>query len=238
MMATLVQPKYAALTILMASMFGFGAVATTGHVHPSQAVPEHQFDVRLDLPLEAEEQVALVVAPANGTFQANEQADSGENILRNAGAEQGNGTPAHWSQGANINGVEYVWDTNQGKQGKASLSLQKSANRYFPIAQWYQIVERKSDRAAIEVSAQVKAENASKAIIDVIFLDGSGEWVSHEWASFIGAKQAGDPPANHDWREYKGKVKIPAGTTKVQIGLQIYGPGKVWFDNISAKYTD
>jgi RNA polymerase sigma-70 factor (ECF subfamily) len=62
--------------------------------------------------------------------------------------------------------------------------------------------------------------------------------ISHEWASYIGAKEAKDEPATHDWKEYRGKVKIPPQARKIQIGLQIYGPGKVWFDEVRATYVE
>jgi hypothetical protein len=31
---------------------------------------------------------------------------------------------------------------------------------------------------------------------------------------------------------------IPPGTTQIIIAPQIYGPGKVWFDDLSAEYTN
>ena len=36
----------------------------------------------------------------------------------------------------------------------------------------------------------------------------------------------------------KGTVPIPAGTRKLNIGLQMYGPGQVWFDDIVVEYAD
>jgi hypothetical protein len=161
-----------------------------------------------------------------------------DNILQNAGFEDGDRSPAHWSQGAEIEGVQYLWDKENGHRGKASLCLTKTAQRYFPIAQWYQVVDRKGDKPALRVAAQVKAQAATKAIIDVTFLDENGTTIGHQWASYIGAKAAGDPPANHDWKEYAGSVKIPKEAKKIQVGLQIYGPGKVWFDEVRAEYAD
>jgi hypothetical protein len=76
----------------------------------------------------------------------------------------------------------------------------------------------------------------TKATLDVIFLDKDGTWISHKWAAYVGAKQAGQPPANHDWKKYAGRVGIPAGTAKICVALQVYGPGKVWFDDVRAKY--
>ena len=165
-------------------------------------------------------------------------ARAGDNILLNPGCEAGGETAAHWSQGARVAGVSYVWDKQSGYEGHASLCLHKTARRYFPIAQWYQVVERQGSSAALDVSAQVKAEAVTKAILDIGFLDGDGKWLSHQWASYIGRREAGDPLANHDWKAYRGRVDIPAGTKKIQVGLQIYGPGKVWFDDVRATYVD
>jgi hypothetical protein len=162
---------------------------------------------------------------------------AGENILQNGGAEEGDKSPKGWSQGAEIDGVEYIWDKKVGQQGKASLCLAKTAQRYFPVAQWYQVVDRASDQPALQVSAQVKAEGVTKAIIDVAFLDEKGEMVGHKWAAYIGAKEAKDAPVSHDWKEYTGRVELPPGTKKIQIGLQMYGPGKVWFDEMRAEYA-
>jgi hypothetical protein len=180
-------------------------------------------------------------AAATQDKQGNKPTPAGaavENLLRNPGIEEGDKSPAEWTRGAEIDGVEYLWDKEQGQKGKASLCLNKSANRYFPIAQWYQIVERKAGSQTLQLSAQVKAERASKAIMDVIFLDENSKMISHEWASYIGAKEANDAPATHDWKEYLGKVKIPQKARKIQIGLQIYGPGKVWFDEVRAEYVE
>jgi RNA polymerase sigma-70 factor (ECF subfamily) len=163
------------------------------------------------------------------------QPSAGKNILRNGGFEEGDKTPAHWSRGNEVEGVEYVWDKKAGQKGTAGVCLHKTANRYFPIAQWYQVVDRTGDQPALRVTAQVKAEGVTKAVIDVVFLDGQGE-ATHKWAAYVGAKEAGDPAVSHDWKEYSGRVEIPPGTKKLQVGLQIYGPGKVWFDEVRAEY--
>src|SRR5690349_16159855 len=62
-------------------------------------------------------------------------------LLTNPGFENGSdGQPAGWQQGAEVGGVEYLWDKNAAHQGKASLCLRKTAQRYFPIAQWSQVI--------------------------------------------------------------------------------------------------
>ena len=71
----------------------------------------------------------------------------------------------------------------------------------------------------------------------MVFLDDDGEMIGHKWAAYIGAKEAGDPPVSHDWKEYAGQVEIPAKAKKLLVGLQIYGPGKVWFDEVRAEYA-
>lgn len=183
--------------------------------------------------------VALAVEKAPDK-SATESAPATDNLLRNAGFDEGEGTkePSDWTRGFAVPGVEYSWDKKQGKEAKGCLCLNKTAKRFFPIAQWYQIIEKKPGSKMLKVSAQVKAMRASKATIDVIFLDEKSEMLSHEWSAYIGAKEANDPPATHDWKEYAGSVKIPDEAKKIQIGLQIYGPGRVWFDDIRASYED
>ncbi|NTV37600.1 MAG: hypothetical protein HGA82_00120, partial [Anaerolineales bacterium] len=74
--------------------------------------------------------------------------------------------------------------------------------------------------------------------LDALFLDENEEWIKHEWVSYIGPKKEDLPPANHDWKKYSGVVAIPENTKTIVIGLQIYGPGTVWFDDVSLKVLD
>ena len=165
-----------------------------------------------------------------------------QNILKNSGIETGDKAPADWEKGtvpkgAKITGVKYVWDKKVAFEGKASLCIEKTALAYFPIAQWSQTVDREGDKPVLSVSAQVKTKNMFKAVLDVLFLDDQGNSISHQWIAYIGAKEDGEPPANHDWKQYSGKADIPPNTAKICIGLQVYGPGKVWFDDIKAEYA-
>ena len=156
--------------------------------------------------------------------------------LVNAGFEESTaGGPKGWTKGANVPGVEYVWDRNVAHSGKSSLGFKKTQNRFFPIAGWSQRVTHSGSTSKLRVSCWIKAENASKAILDVGF-DGSGGW-THEWAVYIGAQSTGDSPASHDWTMYSGVVEIPAGTRQISIAPQMYGPGTVWFDDIEAEYV-
>jgi hypothetical protein len=157
--------------------------------------------------------------------------------LVNPGFEEGEAQPSGWAQGAAVPGVEYLWSKDVAHSGKASLCLRKTAQRYFPIAQWTQSVPRSGDKPNLQVTASVKCDRVTKAILDAQFLDAAGEW-SHSWVSYIGAKEAADPPVTHDWKPYAGVVPIPTGTKEIRIGLQIYGPGAVWFDDVQAAYLD
>jgi predicted esterase len=122
--------------------------------------------------------------------------------------------------------------------GEHSLSLRKTANNYFPWAEWTRVVPREGKSRKIEVSVKVKAVKATKATVDVVFLDSGGQALGHQWAAYIGAKNEGDKPANHDWKKYSDTVDVPQGTAKLSFALQIYGPGSVWFDELLARYVD
>ncbi len=146
-------------------------------------------------------------------------------------------SPKGWTEGASIAGVEYLWVKDEGHEGKASLCLKKTAKRYFPIAQWSQEVDRTGDRPRLKVSGWVKANQATKGILDAQFQDRKGKW-THAWAAYIGPKETDKPPVTHDWKRYEGVVAIPPDTKKILIAPQIYGPGTLWFDDLAAEYTD
>ena len=163
-----------------------------------------------------------------------------KSILENGGFERGDTRGralANWEKGAAIPGVQYLWDQTEAHEGRASLHLKKTAQRYFPIAQWFQEVKRQGKVPNLKVVAFVKAQKMTKAILDVQFLDRDGQG-SHQWAIYIGAKDNRDKPATHDWKKYEGVVAIPEGTEKLVVAAQIYGPGDVWFDDVHAEYTD
>ena len=158
--------------------------------------------------------------------------------FRNPGMEEGTGKPAAWSQGPPVAGVQYLWDQQIAHDEKASLCLRKTAQLYFPIAQWSQSlsVEPSSTPRKLRVRCWVKADTVTKAIIDVNY-QGEGQRPGHGWAVYLGQKQDTDPVLTHDWKLYEGIVEVPAGISRVGIGLQIYGPGSVWFDDLQVAWV-
>jgi RNA polymerase sigma factor (sigma-70 family) len=176
--------------------------------------------------------------PATPTARlASQEKPASKSLLVNGGIEEGAGdSPKAWTAGAKVPGVEYIWTREMGHTGKASLSLNKTTQRYFPIAQWFQKLELKGDSPRLKVSGWVKADQVTKAILDAQFLDSKGGW-SHAWVAYIGPKKPDKPPFTHDWKRYEGVVTIPPGTKEIIIAPQIYGPGRVWFDDLGAEYT-
>lgn len=165
-----------------------------------------------------------VDVPTAGSETKSEAA--GDNLAPNPSFEQGTMGPTGWGQGASVPGVTYSWVSDVARTGNSSLSLVKSENRYFPVASWNGRVSLPEGVRSLNVTVWVKAEQTFKATLDVVWPGG------HEWAGYIGAQDSGDPPANHDWHQYGGVVSVPAGTREVSIGLQMYGPGRVWFDDL------
>jgi beta-lactamase regulating signal transducer with metallopeptidase domain len=142
-------------------------------------------------------------------------------------------TSQSWHKGPFVEGVEYLIDTQVTRNGHPTLCLKKTAERYFPIAEWIRQVPMPMLEGArqLRLSGWVRAEKARKAILDVQFMDANGQW-RHQWAAYIGSKNQNEPPVDHDWKRYEGVVDVPEGTREVTIGLQIYGPGTVWFDEV------
>jgi len=80
--------------------------------------------------------------------------------FKNIGMEEGSELPAVWHKGSPVAGVEQTWDRTTAHGAKASLCLKKTAQRYFPIAQWSQLVMvEPSDKARkVRVRCWVKAK--------------------------------------------------------------------------------
>ena len=192
------------------------------------------------VPVRGEDPITAVDAASDA--EPEEQPDGG-NLIRNPSFDQLNG-PNDWTSdansatGANPGPVGYSIDPKGGVNGTAAARIHKTENTYFPIMEWTRRINHDSDIAAkyIELSAMVKTKDATKAVLDVLFLDDKGEWVKHEWAAYIGDQSIEPKPLTHDFKEYKGTVAIPANTKTIVIGLQDYGPGEIWFDDVSAVY--
>jgi len=152
--------------------------------------------------------------------------------LLNESFEEGSRVPDGWRSGANIPGVEYQYDKSSGSDGKRSLALKKSVQRYFPIAQWFHALKCDGSTTEVSLNAKVKAVDATKATIELQFLDASEHVIDKEWVVYIGQKDDADPKANHDWKDYRGQTAVPKGTKQIVVALQIYGPGSVWFDEV------
>ncbi|MCK4885868.1 MAG: right-handed parallel beta-helix repeat-containing protein [Planctomycetes bacterium] len=202
--------------------------------HPD--LQQSEKDGRIELHVEK-------VIPAGGNIKTEFQyrlqqgKTTNREIILKDSFEEGTDTPIGWKKGKDVDGVEYIWDKNNGSDGMASLCLKKTANRYFPIAQWSKEIKYETDAKKLSAAVKVRAKNANKAILDALFLDVNGKWIKHEWISYIGEnKEKNTPPANHNWKKYSGIVDIPEGTKTIVIGLQIYGPGTIWFDELEVAY--
>ncbi len=159
-------------------------------------------------------------------------------VLLSDGFETGRVSPDGWERGMAVTGVQYLWDKREASEGNASLCLKKNVKKYFPIAGWNRTMPYAGGARGVSVSVQVKAEKVTKAVVDLQFLDAKGEWIKHECAAYIGAKEDGEAPADHDWKEYARTVEVPEGTEAIRVALQIYGPGSVWFDALKISYVE
>ena len=159
------------------------------------------------------------------------------NLLRNPGFA-GTDQLLGWGKGGGVEGFRYAWEPTAGPGGTGSVRLTRSTDRYFPTAGWYQEFARTGTKPALQVSVQVKADRVSKAVVDVAFFTVDDKPLSHQWAASIGAQREGDPPASHDWRTYAGRVDVPQAARRIQVGLELYGPGDVRFADARAAYAD
>jgi hypothetical protein len=135
-----------------------------------------------------------------------------------------------------VDGVEYLWIRGEAQHGAASLGFRKTAERYFPVAQWTQeLPDPPPGTASLQFALQAKAQAVTKAIVDIQYKKPDGG-NGHVWALYLGAKERTDSPITHDWQAYNGAVEIPEGATSLRIALQMYGPGIVAFDSLGLRY--
>lgn len=179
---------------------------------------------------------AILVAPWAVTAQP---PPDPQNLLRNSSLEQNSDG---WVQGTALDGVSYLRPDKVSHTGSGSLCIIKTEPKFFPVAQWSQPFHYDGKAKHLKVEAWVKAKQATKAIIDVQFLrdagNGTKENISHAWAAYMGPAEEGGDPVDFDWKLCSGTVAIPEGTQDIVIALQQYGPGSVWFDDITADYSE
>jgi TM2 domain-containing membrane protein YozV/predicted Ser/Thr protein kinase len=154
--------------------------------------------------------------------------------FQNTGMEEGTDTPTAWKMGPQVAGVEQIWDHAAAHSGMASLCLKKTEQHYWPVADWSQeiSVTPVKQPQQLRVRCWIKAEDVSKAIVDVTYRYRNKR-DEHAWAIHIGQS---DSPANFDWKLCEGTVEVPANVSKIGIAFEIYGPGTVWFDDVDVAW--
>jgi beta-lactamase regulating signal transducer with metallopeptidase domain len=179
--------------------------------------------------------VAALLLPWQCSKSAAAGSTAGGGLVANSGFEQG---MAGWEAGAIPPGAPpnvKVSIVDSGHSGKAIL-FEKTEQRFFPISLYQQTLQPPPAGAKkVHVSAWIKADNAAKATIPIFFDSGSTAGTI-EWGAYVGQKSDSDPLATFDWKQYTNTLEIPAGTTGVRVGLEMYGPGKVWIDDVQVTY--
>lgn len=171
-------------------------------------------------------------------WQISAQATSGgKNEVRNGGFEEGN--PSNWSHGTLPPNAEVPVtisvDKSTYKTGKSSLKFVKSEKRFFPVAMMAQQIPFNGKSRKLKIGLWVKAESVAKFTLAAI-MSGAGDG-KIEWGAYVGDQKGNSTVANHDWKYYTSVVEIPSGTDDITLALQMYGPGTVWVDDVSAQYV-
>ncbi|MBI1333276.1 MAG: M48 family metalloprotease [Armatimonadetes bacterium] len=132
-------------------------------------------------------------------------------------------------------GVTYKLDTEVYHSGHASLKYTKQRPTYFPIQVMrpqlmpYRMTKR------VETTCWMKARNAGKATICLVF-HRKGHESDYHWAVYASGPKP-DVGVTHDWKQYQSVVAVPEDTTSVEMLVQMYGPGEAWFDDVSLKFV-
>ena len=159
--------------------------------------------------------------------QAARELRCGTNMLSSSDLESGNGdAPASW-QFRNEHLIQWRWADGLGHDGSKGLHVSKTEGM-FPYASFVQTIACPEDDALVRVTAKVRTANVTKAVLDLVFLDAQGEWVYHIWVEPIGRSWGSE---THDWKDYVGYAYVPRGTKRIEVSLQMYGPGELWLDD-------
>lgn len=153
-----------------------------------------------------------------------------KSLITNGGFEDGVGSWDRSSLLGDASSVSIAVDTGTFHGGKASLRFQKSENSFNPIAQMRQDIPFDGHSRFIKVSLWAKAQDVHKFTLTV----GN----DRDFAVYVGDRVGANGSVTHDWQQYKSVVKIPAGSQSVPLILEMYGPGTVWVDDVTATFTD
>jgi hypothetical protein len=145
-------------------------------------------------------------------------------LIKNGGFESVlNGQPSFWET---VTGDEQNWvfsvDNVVKHRGNTSVSIEGNGN----WAYWMQHFEGDAIPAGREVtvSGYIKAEGVDqRAEIMIYCLDSDGNQTETVTASISGTK---------DWTFVTASNRIPEDAAMIDINLRIWGPGKVWFDDV------
>ncbi|MGI8907086.1 MAG: serine/threonine-protein kinase [Candidatus Sumerlaeaceae bacterium] len=166
---------------------------------------------------------------------------SDENLVRNPGMENEDEmrSPAHWKKYAPMGGVEYVWDRGVAHSGKASLCIKTKRQLDFRVY-WQQAIPvdplRPKNADYLEIGVWVKAQQLMDAKLYLEFRDTKGGSLK-AWTQYIGPKEPWEPPVDQDWKHYTTHVAIPPKYPHIDVVLALYGPGTVWFDDVTLRYA-
>lgn len=161
------------------------------------------------------------------------QVGGGTNEVKNGGFEDGGAS--RWTQGslppnADVP-VAISVDTQTFKSGKSSLKFAKTENRFFPVSMMSQRIAYDGKRQKIKVGMWVKAQSASKFVLTVLMNDYS------VFAGYVGDQRGTGDKTDHDWKYYTSVLQVRPNTREISLALQMYGPGTVWVNDVSAEYV-
>lgn len=153
------------------------------------------------------------------------------NVLSNPGFEQGT---KGWEYEAMFGEppTKIAVDNSTYHAGKASLRFERTAPGFSPVAMMGQSIALDGRAKQVRFSFWAKCDKAAKFTMVAGFPSTKG--IDREWGIYIGDREGRGTTETNDWKQFTGSVKIPAGVESAIITLEMYGPGTVWVDDVSA----
>ena len=203
-----------------------------------KSTPKTSFSSSLQAVATAVVVAAMFLLPWKITFASPTPSQS-DNLVINGGFESALDS---WHESTLPSGsetqVKFGIDSGEKHSGKASLKFEKKENRYFPIQQLVGSLRSKiAVTRRFETTAWIKANQAGKLTMKAVFMDSSGESIGGGFVTYVG-ETGGSGRVTHDWKKFRSVVDVPASTKSLTFSIEMYGPGEVWIDDVSANFVD
>ena len=180
--------------------------------------------------------IGCAAAPAAPAPESATRSASVSFPLINLGFEsakrQTGGDPEGWLSFQHAGDVSYRFtlDANEKKSGQQSLRIDNTGIEPYGVLQQFVNAVPHGGKIA-RLSGWIKTKDASD--------HGAGLTINVSRSGYsVGQNYMADAPikGTTNWTRYEITVPVPAGASRVEVGVMLRGKGSVWFDDAELEF--